>query len=65
MDTFRCLNITGAIPAPFVALFVRLMGVKTMEPLLTTVANRVATRGTARCSECLIACPFFRKSGGK
>jgi epoxyqueuosine reductase QueG len=61
MDSFRCLNITGAIPAPFVSLFVRLMGTKILEPLLTMVANRVATRSTARCSACLMACPFFRK----
>jgi epoxyqueuosine reductase QueG len=63
MDTFRCLNITGSIPSPFVSLFIRLMGTKTLEPLLTKIANRVATRSTARCSACLMACPYFKKYG--
>lgn len=61
MDSFRCLNISGSLPAPVVSLFVRLMGTKPLEPLLTTVANRVAARSAARCSACLMACPFFKK----
>ena len=65
MDSFRCLNISGALPAPVVSLFVRLMGTKPLEPFLTTIANRVAARSAARCSACLIACPFFKKYGGK
>lgn len=64
MDSFRCLNISGALPAPVVSLFVRLMGTKPLEPLLTTVANRVAARSRVRCSACLMACPFFKKYGG-
>lgn len=65
MDSFRCLNISGALPAPVVSLFVRLMGTKILEPLLTTIANRVATRSAARCSACLMACPYFKKYGSK
>jgi epoxyqueuosine reductase len=65
MDSFRCLNISGALPAPVVSLFVRLMGVKSLELFLTTIANRVAARSAARCSACLMACPFFKKYGGK
>lgn len=52
-------------PRPLASLFERLMGTKMLQPLLTTVANRVATRSKARCSECLIACPYFRKYGGR
>jgi epoxyqueuosine reductase len=63
IDMFRCLNIAGAMPALFLSLFVRLMGTKPLEPLLTKIANRVATRNTTRCSECLMACPYFKKSG--
>jgi len=65
MDTFRCLNISGSLPAPVVSLFVRLMGTKPLEPLLTTVANRVAARSAARCSACLMACPYFKKYGNR
>lgn len=65
LDSFRCKNITGAIPGPFAVLFERLMGTKAMEPLLTSVANRVASRNTVRCSACLMACPFFTKYAGK
>ena len=65
IDTFRCLNLTGAIPGPLVSLFVRLMEVKSMEPFLTEVANRVANRSAARCSACLTACPLFKKYTGK
>ncbi|MDD4137782.1 MAG: 4Fe-4S binding protein [Methanoregula sp.] len=65
MDSFRCLNISGALPAPVVSLFVRLMGTKSLVPLLTTIANRVAARSAARCSACLMACPLFKKYGGK
>jgi epoxyqueuosine reductase QueG len=61
VDMFRCLNITGAMPAPVLALFIRLMGVKALEPLLSAFANRVGSRSTVRCSACLMACPFFKK----
>lgn len=65
MDPFRCLNIAGALPGPVVSLFELLMGTKALEPLLTRIANRVAAKGAARCSACVIACPFFRKYGGR
>lgn len=65
MDMFRCLNIAGALPGPFVTVFVRLMGVKALEPLMSAIANRVAARSSARCSECLVSCPLFRKYPGK
>ncbi|MEN6395427.1 MAG: 4Fe-4S binding protein [Methanoregula sp.] len=65
LDSFRCRNITGAIPAPFVSFFERLMGTKSLESLLTIIANRVASRNTTRCSSCLMACPFFKNYGGK
>jgi epoxyqueuosine reductase QueG len=65
MDSFRCLNISGSLPAPVVSLFVWLMGTRSLEPLLTTVANLVAARSAARCSACLTACPFFKKYSGK
>ncbi|HPD76647.1 MAG TPA: 4Fe-4S binding protein [Methanoregulaceae archaeon] len=64
IDSFRCLNITGALPGPVASLFERLMGVKALEEPLTRLANRVAAKSAARCSECLVACPLFRKSGG-
>jgi len=64
IDAFRCRNIAGAMPGSFLSLFERLMGVQALEPALTAVANRIATRQKARCSACLIACPFFKKSGG-
>lgn len=64
MDSFRCLNIAGALPGPVVSLFEWLMGTAALEPLLTRIANRVAAKGAARCSACVIACPFFRKYGG-
>ncbi len=63
MDSFRCLNISGALPGPVVTLFEQLMGTTVLEPVLTRVANRVAAKSAARCSECLTACPFFRKYG--
>ena len=63
IDSFRCLNITGALPGPLASLFERLMGVRALEPVLTRVANRVGSRSKARCSECAIACPQFRKYG--
>lgn len=63
IDSFRCLNITGALPAPVLWLYVRLMGMKMMEPVLTAVANRVATKKAVQCSACLMACPFFKKYG--
>lgn len=65
IDSFRCLNIAGALPGPLASLFERLMGVGALEPVLTKVANRVAARSAARCSACLIACPLFKKYGGK
>ncbi len=61
IDSFRCLNITGALPGPAATLFEKLMGMKALEPVLTKVASRVASRSRARCSECLIACPLFKK----
>lgn len=65
LDAFRCRNITGALPGPLAGLFARLMGIQALEPALTSVANRVSNRSKARCSECLIACPFFKKYGGR
>jgi hypothetical protein len=61
MDSFRCQNISGSLPAPVVSLLVRLRELKFLEPLLINIANRVAARSTAQCS----ACPFFKKYGGK
>jgi epoxyqueuosine reductase QueG len=65
IDSFRCVNITGALPGPLASLFETLMGTKALEPALTKIANRVAANSAARCSECLIACPLFKKYGGR
>ena len=65
IDSFRCRNIAGALPGPFIALFERLMGIQALEPVLSRIANRVATTSAARCSECLTACPFFRNYQAK
>lgn len=62
IDTFRCRNTRGALPGPLVSLFRGLMGVRVLEPVLSGIATRAASRTTARCSACLTACPFFKKN---
>jgi len=60
----RCLNITGAIPAPLVSFFFRLLRIKPLEPLMAVIVNGIATRSTPRCSACLVACPLFKRYAG-
>ncbi|MDD1719664.1 MAG: 4Fe-4S binding protein [Methanoregulaceae archaeon] len=65
IDLFRCRNVTGTIPGSLRAVVIRLINAGDKIPLLEPAINLVAGRSVPRCSECLLACPHYRRSDKK